>query len=122
MLMRIKNVKYLNEYKLQILFSNGKTKIIDLENWINEGGVYILPLKNIEYFKKVQIDKFNYSICWPNGADFSPDVLYEIGKNVPKRQPKSNAKLHGQNMIKKTTLKRQSTYAMTKKRPKKSKI
>lgn len=79
MMIRIKNVEYLSEYKLKVLFSDGKTKLIDFKNWINEGGAYILKLQNIEYFKKVQIDEFNYTICWPNGADFSPDVLYEIG-------------------------------------------
>jgi hypothetical protein len=39
-------------------------------------------LRKIEYFKRVHIDDSNYSICWPNGADFSPDVLFEAGKEV----------------------------------------
>ncbi len=80
MLMRIKKVEYLNEYKLKLLFNNEKTKIIDFEDWIKNGGSYFSPLKDIQYFKKVKMDKFNYTICWPNGADFCPDVLYEMGK------------------------------------------
>src|SRR5438105_14292972 len=82
MILRIKSVRYLKEYKLKVLFSNGKIKIVDFENWINEGGTYFFPLRDLEYFKNVQMDEFNYSICWPNGADFSPDVLYEFGKEI----------------------------------------
>lgn len=82
MMIRIKNFEHVGDYKLKLLFSDDKTKIVDFKDWIDEGGVYLLPLKNMLYFKKVQIDEFNYSICWPNGADFSPDVLYEIGQEV----------------------------------------
>jgi hypothetical protein len=28
------------------------------------------------------------TICWPNGLDFSPDVLYEVGKNIEKKTKK----------------------------------
>jgi hypothetical protein len=92
MMLRIKNVKYMNEYKLKVLFSDGKTKIIDFKNWINEGGAYITHLRNIEYFKKVQLDEFNYTICWPNGADFSPEILYEIGIDFRLKSMKRNTK------------------------------
>jgi hypothetical protein len=82
MMMRIKKIEHICEYKLKLLFSDDKTKVVDFEGWIVEGGIYLLPLKNIEYFKKVKMDSFNYSICWPNGADFSPDVLYEAGQDI----------------------------------------
>jgi hypothetical protein len=81
-MLRVKKVEYLDEYKLNILFSNGRSKVVDFENWIAEENVYLKPLRKIEYFKKVRIDDFNYSICWPNGADFSPDTLFEAGREV----------------------------------------
>ncbi len=34
--MRIKQVQYVNDYKLKILFSDGKTKIVDIEPIINK--------------------------------------------------------------------------------------
>lgn len=86
--MRVKKVKYLYDYKLKIIFSDKKTKIIDLFNLINEGGFYFDPLKDIEFFKKVSLDdeRFPLSICWPNNADICPDVLYEIGVEVKEKK------------------------------------
>ena len=80
MLIRVKKVEYVCEYKLKIIFSNGKTKIVDFENWILEGKGYFKHLKNIDFFKQVSLDDCKYSICWPNGTDFSPDVLYAMGQ------------------------------------------
>ena len=79
---RIKKIKYLNEYKLELLFDDGKTKTVDFEDLIKEDGFYTLPLRDLKYFKKVRMDEFSYTICWPNGANFSPDFLYDIGLGV----------------------------------------
>jgi len=51
--MRIKSVVYLDEYKIKLLFSDGKKKIIDLMDIIKDAKGILLPLKNIEYLKKV---------------------------------------------------------------------
>jgi hypothetical protein len=40
MLIRVKNVEYLNDYKLKILFSDKKTKIVDFSNWLRNGKGY----------------------------------------------------------------------------------
>ena len=79
--MRVKKVQYVNDYKLKILFSDGKTKIVDIEPIINKSKKIFQPLKDIEYFKQVALDDAEYplSICWPNGADICSDLLYEIG-------------------------------------------
>ena len=34
MLMRVKTVEYVSDYKLKLLFSDGKTKVVDFEEWI----------------------------------------------------------------------------------------
>lgn len=81
-MIRVKNVEHISDYKLKLMFSDSKSKVVDFKDWINEGGSYIRPLKDVKYFKKVRMDDFNYTICWPNGADFCPDVLYEIGNDV----------------------------------------
>jgi hypothetical protein len=88
MMLRVKRADYVGEYKLKLAFSDGKTKIVDFKDWINEGGVYATPLRDAAYFKQVKMDEFNYSICWANGADFSPDALYEAGREVQEQKKK----------------------------------
>lgn len=84
--MKINNVEYLCDYKLLIKFSDNKIKIVDLEELIKGSKGIFLPLRNIDYFKKVTLDDCQLSICWPNGADICPDVLYELGKEVRPRR------------------------------------
>lgn len=82
--MRVKKVEYVGEYKLRLLFSDKKIKIIDIEPIIKKSKGLFYPLKDIEYFKKVSLDddQYPFSICWPNGEDLCPDVLYSMGKDV----------------------------------------
>ena len=80
--MRVQDVKYLGEYKLELLFNNKKKKVIDFENKLKQAKGIFLPLKDPNYFKQVTLDDCHLSICWPNGADICPDVLYEIGIDI----------------------------------------
>lgn len=77
----VKAVKYIDGYRLKLIFDDKKTKIVDLTDMIKKGGHYFKPLQNIELFKQVSLDDDEYpsSICWPNNADICPDVLYEMG-------------------------------------------
>lgn len=86
--MRIKKAKYLEGYKIQLLFNDNKTKIVDLEKIVKQGKGMFLPLKKLDYFSQVTVDNDNISICWPNGADLCPDVLYEMGIEVNKTPSK----------------------------------
>lgn len=87
--MRIKKVEYIEEHKLKLLFNDDKIKIVDLEEIVKKGKGMFLPLKKLEYFKQVAVDNDGITICWPNGADLSPDVLYEMGKDVKTTDKKS---------------------------------
>lgn len=80
MLMDIINVKYVADYILIITFENGEKKKVNLENRLN--GEIFEPLRNVDFFKKVYVDKSLGTIAWSNGADKAPDNLYEIGENV----------------------------------------
>jgi hypothetical protein len=80
MLHTIKNVEYLEDYKLKLLFDDGKFKIVDFENRLKEAKNMFLPLKDIDYFKKVKTD--GSTLVWPNGLDLCPDALYDRGKDI----------------------------------------
>jgi hypothetical protein len=83
-MLRVSKVKHLDDYRLQIVFNDGIIKSVDLTDLIKQGGYYFAPLEDVDQFKNVSIDDMNYSICWPNGADLSPDMLYEIGIEIKK--------------------------------------
>lgn len=88
--MRVKKVQYIDGYRLKLLFSDKKIKIVDLSNLVKKGGFYFEPLRDIEIFKQVSLDdeKYPLSICWPNDADICPDVLYEMGVEINNPKPK----------------------------------
>ena len=75
MFIEVIKAKYLDGYRLLLLFNYGEKRIVDLSNSLR-GSVYV-PLKDINYFKQFSI-KFN-TVEWENGADFAPEYLYEIG-------------------------------------------
>ncbi len=75
MFLEVTKAKYLDGYRIMLLFNNGERRIVDLSQSLN--GKVFEPLKDIGYFKRFSI-KFN-TIEWENGADFAPEYLYEIG-------------------------------------------
>ena len=81
----VRNVDYISDYKLMLAFEDGNVKLVDLESHLD--GEIFEPLKDIDYFRTVRLDPDLDTIVWENGADISPDFLYEMG--VPVQQTTS---------------------------------
>ena len=79
----IVGAEYTRDYVIKIKFDDGAVKIVDIESYVERGGVFS-KLRDKEYFKRFFIDL--NTICWPNGADIAPERLYEIGKEVMETQ------------------------------------
>jgi hypothetical protein len=73
----VKDVKYLSEYKLLLTFEDGSLRQVDLAPHLD--GEVFEPLKDMSNFKSVHLNSDLDTIVWKNGADMSPDFLYEIG-------------------------------------------
>jgi NurA-like 5'-3' nuclease len=80
MFLHVTNVSYLAGYKLGIEFDDGVTKEVDLEDELY--GEIFEPLKDIDLFKQVEVNRDTNTIEWPNGADFAPEFLHEIGHDL----------------------------------------
>jgi len=63
-----------HDYVLKVWFSGGEVGLFDVGPYLT-GTVY-QPLKDPDYFRQVSVDTLAGTICWPNGADFCPDVIY----------------------------------------------
>ncbi len=73
----VKTVKYVSDFKLLLSFEDNTTKLVDLADSLD--GEIFEPLKDHTYFKTVRVHPELDTIVWDNGADMSPDFLYEIG-------------------------------------------
>ena len=78
---RVIDARYLHDYMVHIVFSNGIEGNIDLKPFVGQG--VFEPLSRQEYFKKLFVD--GWTISWPNGADIAPETLYDLAENAGNR-------------------------------------
>jgi hypothetical protein len=74
----VNDVRYEGGHRLRLAFDDGAVKIVDLEQELD--GPVFEPLRDIEFFRRVRVNLDTGTIEWPNGADFAPEFLYEIGR------------------------------------------
>ncbi|MDE6695352.1 MAG: DUF2442 domain-containing protein [Muribaculaceae bacterium] len=77
-MLKVKDVDYCGDYVLELLFSDGERKTVDLFPFL-EGEVFG-ELRDHDKF--IQFGLTRVTIEWANGADFAPEFLYEIGRPV----------------------------------------
>ena len=82
---RVKQVRQLEEYRLELSFTDGTKGELDFKaRVLGRGGVF-RPLEDIDCFTRVKVDPEAGTIVWPNGVDFCPDVLYSLVTGKPIR-------------------------------------
>ena len=74
MFLHITNARYLEDYKVEVSFNDGRKGIADLADALK--GSMFEPLKNKSLFSRLVIDKELDTIVWSNGADLAPEYIY----------------------------------------------
>ena len=82
MLKDIVQVRVLDGYELHLRFEDGVEGRVDVAGLVAFTGVFA-PLRERGYFLKVRVNPDLGTICWPNGADLDPDVLYAVVSGEP---------------------------------------
>ncbi|MCP4753664.1 MAG: DUF2442 domain-containing protein [Proteobacteria bacterium] len=74
MILHVTKAKYLENFKIELSFNDGKTGIVDLSDSL-DGPVFEV-LKEKSEFSKLKLDDELHTIQWPNGVDLAPEYLY----------------------------------------------
>ena len=75
MLKDIVEAQIIEGYRVRLRFEDGVTGELDLSEIIRFKGVFE-PLRDAATFASLSVSPDLGTICWPNGADIDPDVLY----------------------------------------------
>ena len=75
---KLLSVEYLRLFTLRLSFSDGFTAEVDFQDQLT-GGVFD-ALNDESFFRSFILQPQFGSIEWSNGADFSPEFLYDLAK------------------------------------------
>ncbi|MCL1920990.1 MAG: DUF2442 domain-containing protein [Kiritimatiellaeota bacterium] len=76
----VRHVKALDDFKLDLTFSDGERKVYDMKPQI--WGPAFEPMKdNMAFFRKAFL--WRGTVAWPANIDIAPEELYERGIPVP---------------------------------------
>ena len=80
MFLHVIAVRHKGQYSLELVFNDSSIKDVDLTPELY--GEVFEPLRDVEFFRLVSVNPETNTIEWPNGADFAPEFLHKIGKDV----------------------------------------
>ena len=78
MMNSVKEVRALTEYRLDIVFRNGKRGVFDCNPY--KGYECLAGIWEEGVFDKVVAD--HGTVMWPNGADLCPDEVYDNSTKI----------------------------------------
>jgi len=74
--------EYVADYKINLVFDDGRSGVVDFLQFIDMGGVFE-SLRDIENFKKFKVNRELGVITWDDQVDIAPEVLYSKATNTP---------------------------------------
>jgi hypothetical protein len=83
----ITSVQYEAAYKLRLRFEDHSERLVDLAAHLD--GEIFAPLKDLQRFHTAHLNTDLDTVVWENGADMSPDFLFEISVPVAGEVPAS---------------------------------
>jgi hypothetical protein len=67
----------LDGYRVHLAFADGLAADVDLSDVVGCGPVFE-PLRDPQFFRRLEIDETESTIEWPNQADIAPETLYDL--------------------------------------------
>ena len=78
----VKSAHYCAGYKIKIIFEDGKSGIVDFEQYLQKGGVF-KKFQDMNFFKKFQINEELGTLNWEDDVDIAPETVYSLATKSP---------------------------------------
>ena len=75
-------VKYLKNFLIEVKFLNGKSGIVNLEEYKNKGGIFS-KFNDMDFFKNVKLNKEFGVLTWDGEIDIAPETIYSLATGEP---------------------------------------
>ncbi len=83
LLRHVTDARAVGGHRLHLRFDDGVEGEVDLRPIIGEFKNLFAPLADPAYVAKVRVNEDFGTVCWPNGVDLDPVVLYCAVKGIP---------------------------------------
>jgi hypothetical protein len=82
MLHDVISARYIEDYKIELVFDDGKSGVVDFQEFASRGGVFD-RWKDHDYFKNFTVDRELGIITWNHEIDIAPETLYSLATQTP---------------------------------------
>ena len=79
---RVRAVAPRDDYRLELIFTNGEVGIFDCKHLLTFG--VFREFEDIRYFKRASVERG--TVVWPHEQDICPDTLYEKSTKIAPNQ------------------------------------
>lgn len=76
------SAKYVDEYKIELVFENGRSGIVDFTKFIQRGGVFG-RLADPDFFARFHVNEELGVLTWNDEIDVAPEILYSEATGEP---------------------------------------
>ena len=78
------SARYRTAYKIEVVFDDGRSGIVDFSRYVERGGVFE-RFRDIEFFRNVKVDEELGVLTWEGAVDVAPETLYAeaLGEPLP---------------------------------------
>ena len=73
---------YKGGYKIELIFEDGASGIVDFSKYLNKGGVFE-KFRDMEFFMNFKINEELGALTWGDEVDIAPETLYAEATNSP---------------------------------------
>jgi hypothetical protein len=69
------SAEYRGDYRIEVVFDDGRRGIADLSKYAERGGVF-QRLRDLEFFRRFRVNEELGVLAWGDDIDIAPETLY----------------------------------------------